>query len=275
VADFVGRVRRYLNLAESAEIALTAEPKIDGLPARCATRRARWCSPPPAATAPPARSSPTMSAPSPTSRPADGEAPDVFEIRGEVYMSKADFARLNARLLAEAEDPGQGAPVRQSAQRRRRFAAPEGRRGHRVAAAALLRPWLGRGLGAARRQPAWSDAGDRGWGVPIADDLGASPISKACWAITGRSKRSGLTWRSTSTASSTRSTGSTGRNGSASSRRHRAGRSPTKFPAEKAETILEAIDIQVGRTGKLTPGCAAEAGQRRRRHRHQRHPAQW
>ena len=31
VADFVGRVRRFLNLADDAEVALTAEPKIDGL----------------------------------------------------------------------------------------------------------------------------------------------------------------------------------------------------------------------------------------------------
>ena len=68
VAEWLARVRRFLGLKEDEEIAVTAEPKIDGLSAACAMSMACWCRAPPAATAWKARTSPPICAPFPTFR---------------------------------------------------------------------------------------------------------------------------------------------------------------------------------------------------------------
>ena len=55
IADFVTRVRRFLSLAEDDPLALTAEPKIDGLSLSLRYEAAGWCRRRRAATAPRAR----------------------------------------------------------------------------------------------------------------------------------------------------------------------------------------------------------------------------
>ncbi|RIX98785.1 NAD-dependent DNA ligase LigA [Aureimonas flava] len=129
VADFARRVRRFLGLGEDAPLAITAEPKIDGLSLSLRYEKGRLVS---AATRGDGQVGEDVTA---NARTLDdiparlvGFAPDVFEVRGEVYMTHADFAALNARLLAEAGG-GEG----EAAKAARQFANP------RNAAAGSLR----------------------------------------------------------------------------------------------------------------------------------------
>jgi DNA ligase (NAD+) len=254
VADFLARVRRFLSLGEDAALALTAEPKIDGL--SCSLRYEKGALVLAATrgdgttgedVTPNARTISDI----PQRLPAG--APDVFEIRGEVYMSKADFAALNARMLAEAEDPDK---ARQFANPRNAAAGSLRQKDAAVTASRPLR-FYAHGWGEVSALPADTQLGVmraiESWGVPISHDIGclADLAGLMRHYRTIEAKRADLPFDIDGVVYKVDRLDWQRRLG-------QVARAPRwalahKFPAEKAETILEAIDIQVGRTGKLTP----------------------
>lgn len=259
VAEFFGRVRRFLNLTETAEIAATAEPKIDGL--SCSLRYEEGLLVQ-AATRGDGTTGEIVTDNARTiadiPERIDG-MPAVFEVRGEVYMSKADFAALNARLLAEAEDPS---TARQFANPRNAAAGSLRQKDAAVTASRPLR-FYAHGWGEVSALPADSQYGVMqamaAWGLPVAQDLVRCTDTAALIAHYRaiEAKRADypfdidgvvykvdrLDWQR---------------------RLGQVARAPRwalahKFPAQQAETTLEAIDIQVGRTGKLTPVARLQA----------------
>ncbi|HYN47196.1 MAG TPA: NAD-dependent DNA ligase LigA, partial [Allosphingosinicella sp.] len=172
VAEFVARVRRYLNLADDAPVALTAEPKIDGL--SCSLRYEKGVLVL-AATRGDGTTGEDVTANVRTiedvPRRLKGDAPDVFEVRGEVYMAKADLAALNARLLAEAGDP---AKARQYANPRNGAAGSLRQKDAAVTASRNLK-FLAHGWGEVSARPAATQyeamAAIRAFGLPVSDLL--------------------------------------------------------------------------------------------------------
>jgi len=264
VEEFVARVRRYLALPADAVVAMTAEDKIDGLSlsiryegrrlVRAATRGDGEIGEDVTANVKHIADIPQM-------LPED--APDVIEVRGEVYMGKAAFLALNARLMVEAQATAQarGEPfnpesVRQFANPRNAAAGSLRQKDASITASRPLR-FLAHGWGVVSALPADTQYGvvkilER-WGIPVSPRLvlcaeGTAMVDQYHAIEHARAdlpydidgvvyKVDRLDWQ-------------TRLGFVAKAPRWAIAR---KFPAEQAETTLEAIDIQVGRTGKLTP----------------------
>ncbi|GAY21796.1 DNA ligase [Sphingobium fuliginis] len=255
IAEFIARVRRFLALPEDAPVALTAEPKIDGLSCSLRYEKGELVL---AATRGDGTTGEDVTAnvrtiPDIPQRLTGQAVPDLFEVRGEVYMAKADFVALNARLAAEADDPEK---ARQFANPRNAAAGSLRQKDAAVTASRPLR-FLAHGWGEVSAVPAETQLGVMqaiaGWGLPVSDRLTCVDTLEALIAhyraieaaradlpfdIDGVVyKVDRLDWQQ---------------------RLGFVAKAPRwaiahKFPAERAQTTLEAIDIQVGRTGKLTP----------------------
>ena len=287
IAEFVGRVRRYLALPEGEMLALTAEDKIDGLSlslryekgvlVRAATRgdgevgedvtaNVRMIGDIPGELKPSplqgrglGEGESPMSAKSPLLPPLRGSSlspegerafgvPATFEIRGEVYMSKADFAALNV-AQAERGDKLFANPRNAAAGSLRQKDA-------KVTAARPLR-FLAHGWGVASEVP-----GDTQFAVMQAIAAMGVPISPLLRRIESLDDllahyreiervRADLPYDIDGVVYKVDLLDWQARLGFVAKAPRWA--LAHKFPAERAETTLQAIDIQVGRTGKLTP----------------------
>jgi DNA ligase (NAD+) len=264
VAEFAARVRRFLSLAEDEPVEMTAEDKIDGLSCslryeqgrlvRAATRGDGQVGEDVTANVAHIADIPQM---------LNGKAPEVVEVRGEVYMEKAAFVALNARLMEEAREDAQAKGVEFDPDKVRQFANPRnaaaGSLRQKDAAVTASRPlrFLAHGWGVASEVPAATQLGVMqhivDWGVPV------SPALVRCKTLEElfdhyrqiADMRPDLPYDIDGVVYKVDRLDWQQRLGFvAKAPRWALAR---KFPAERAETLVDAIDIQVGRTGKLTP----------------------
>jgi DNA ligase (NAD+) len=248
VGEFVARVRRFLALPADAFVAFTAEPKIDGLSCSLRYERSELVL---AATRGDGTVGEDVTANARTIRDIPQRvsgAPDVLEVRGEVYMSKSDFEALNERQ--EAAGGKVFANPRNAAAGSLRQKDPS------ITAARPLR-FLAHGWGELSQPLAETqlDAMKRieAFGIPVTELLvRCNDLDEMLAHYRAIEKaRADLPFDIDGVVYKVDRLDYQERLGFVA-RAPRWGLAH-KFPAEKAETTLEAIDIQVGRTGKLTP----------------------
>ncbi len=253
--EFVARVRRFLGLPEDAPLGITAEPKIDGLSCslryidgelvQAATRGDGFEGEDVTANVRTIREIPQ--------RLVGENVPAICEVRGEVYMTKQDFAALNERQLQAGKPP---------------FANP------RNSAAGSLRQ-LDSAITAQRPLHFFAYAWGEMSAMPAQTQFGmiaafkafgfqVNPLTTLCtsaeellahWRLI-EIQRATLGYDIDGVVYKVDDLDLQRRLGFVS----RAPRWAVahKFAAEKATTILRDIEIQVGRTGALTPVAKLE-----------------
>ena len=249
VRDFVARVRRFLNLAADEEVALTAEDKIDGLSLSLRYEQGVLKQ---AATRGDGSVGEDVTANvayiSDIPQRLNGAVPDIFEIRGEVYMAKSDFAAINetqkakdAKLFANPRNAAAGSLRQKDA---------------KVTASRPLR-FLAHGWGEVSALPFDTQskvmATIAAWGVPVSPLLLRFDHVETALAHYAdiEHRRADLPYDIDGVVYKVDRLDWQDRLGFVAKSPRWA--TAHKFPAERAETTLENIDIQVGRTGKLTP----------------------
>ena len=249
VTEFVGRIRRFLKLGEADAVDITAEPKIDGLSIALRYENRKLTQ---AATRGDGMEGENVTANVLTMasvpKRLSPQAPDLIEVRGEIYMSHKDFQALNQKQVEAGE--------RVFANPRNAAAGSLRQLDTRITAARPLK-FLAYAWGEAPHLPATTQwdmiQAFSSWGLPT------NPLMKLCRSVDEllvhyrhiESLRAELGYDIDGVVYKVNRLDWQSRLGFVS-------RSPRwglahKFSAEKATTVLEKIDIQVGRTGALTP----------------------
>lgn len=249
VVAFDERIRRFLSLTKERPLSFVAEPKIDGLSASLRYECGVFVQ---AATRGDGVEGEDITQNIKTIsgipwRLEGGVIPDVLEIRGEVYLSKADFEALNARRAAEKQSLFVNPRNAAAGSLRQLDPRVTAKRPLKFFAYGVTNPVA---IASTHSQTL---AQLKAWGFAVND------LSKTCCAVADllsyyqaiEAQRPQLPYEIDGVVYKVDALDWQERLGS-------VGRAPRyaiahKFTSEKAQTVLENIVVQVGRTGVLTP----------------------
>ncbi len=251
--DFLASVKRFLSLGPDDTVMLTAEPKIDGLSMSLRYEGGRLVT---AATRGDGTTGENVTANIRTigeiPQQLPPAAPDVVEVRGEVYMRRDDFLDLQKRM---AESGQTFANPRNSAAGSLRQKNPEVTRTRPLKFFAYAWGEVSRPLAATQFEAVQRLAA---WGFPV------NPLMVRCDSAEAmlaqyraiEAQRASLPYDIDGVVYKVDRLDLQERLGF----RSRSPRWATahKFPAEKATTVVRDIEVQVGRTGALTPVARLE-----------------